>query len=319
MKPLYPPIKPNEQYQLKVDDLHTLYVEESGTKEGIPVLFIHGGPGAGTTADDRRYFDPLQYRIILFDQRGCGRSTPYASIEKNTTQDLLNDMEKIRQHLGISRWVLFGGSWGSTLALLYTQKHPDRVMAMILRGVFLNREKELKWFYQNGGASAIFPEYWEEFLLPIPEEERENMIEAYYKRLTGEDELARMNAAKHWSQWEAQCATLNPCKTVCERFTTAHTALSMALLETHYFRNHSFLTPNQILLNSYKFEGIPGIIVHGRYDIICPFENARLLHQAWPGSELYAVRDAGHSAQESGIRDALINATQTIAQRQRNK
>lgn len=316
MKPLYPPIKPNEQYQLTVDGLHTLYVEESGSKNGIPVLFVHGGPGAGCTPDDRRYFDPLLYRIILFDQRGCGRSTPYASIENNTTQDLIKDMEKIRQHFGISRWVLFGGSWGSTLSLLYAQKHPERVIAMILRGIFLNREKELKWFYQNG-ANLVFPEYWEEFILPIPEEEREDMIAAYYKRLTGEDELARMNAAKHWSQWEGQCATLNPCKTVFERFTTSHTALSMALLETHYFINRGFLSENQILQNTYKLEGIPGIIVHGRYDMICPFENARALNQSWPASELYAVRDAGHSANEPGIRDALINATQSIAQRQR--
>lgn len=314
MKPLYPPLKVNDQFMLPVSSLHQVYVEESGTKEGIPVLFVHGGPGGGTCPDDRRYFDPERYRIILFDQRGCGRSTPFGSIEDNTPQALVSDIEIIRERLGIEQWLLFGGSWGSTLSLLYAQKYPQRVMGLILRGIFLGRPKELAWLYQYG-ASEIFADYWEDFILPIPEEERDNLIAAFYKRLTGEDELARMNAAKHWSQWEGQCATLHPCKTVLEKFTNTRTALSLALLETHYFINNCFLEPNQILRDAYKLEGIPGIIVHGRYDIICPFESARALHLAWPNSELFIIRDAGHSAAEPGITDALVNATELMAKR----
>lgn len=315
MKPLYPPIKHNTQFHLKVDPPHEIYIEESGNPDGLPILFVHGGPGAGCSPDDRRYFDPEVYRIILFDQRSCGHSTPYASVENNTTQALLSDMERIRQHLGINRWYLFGGSWGATLSLLYAQKHPDKVMGMILRGVFLGREREFEWLYQDG-ANRIFPDYWEEFTFPIPEEEHENLIAAYYKRLTGDDELASMNCAKHWSLWEGKSATLNPCKAVLDRFTSSHTALSLALLETHYFVNNCFIEPNQILRDAYKLEGIPGIIVHGRYDMICPFENARALHQAWPSSELYAIRDAGHSAVEPGITDALINATEMMGKKE---
>ncbi|MCS5712658.1 prolyl aminopeptidase [Candidatus Berkiella aquae] len=316
MKPLYPAIKPYAQHQIKVDTHHTLHVEECGDKEGLPVLFVHGGPGAGTTPDDRRFFDPEHYRIILFDQRGCGHSTPHGSLENNTTQDLLSDIEAIRSYFNIKQWVLFGGSWGSTLSLLYAQKHPENVMGMILRGIFLGRQQELRWFYQ-GGAKAVFPDYWEEFVFPIPEEERDNLIHAYYKRLTGPDELARMNAAKHWAQWEGQCATLHPCKAVLERFTQCHTAASLAAIETHYFMNHCFIQENQILRDAYKLEGIPGIIVHGRYDMICPFENARALNQAWPESELYVIRDAGHSSAEPGITDALVNATEKMLKRHR--
>lgn len=311
MKPLYPPIKPYAQHQLKVDPQHTLYVEESGTPDGVPILFVHGGPGAGTSPDDRRFFDPERYRIILFDQRGCGHSTPHGSLENNTTQALLSDIEAIRGYFNIKQWLLFGGSWGSTLSLLYTQKHPECVMGLILRGIFLGRQQELRWLYENG-ARAVFPDYWEEFVLPIPEEERDNLISAYYKRLTGTDELARMNAAKHWAQWEGQCATLHPCKTVVERFTQSHTAASLAAIETHFFMNECFIAQNQILRDAYKLEGIPGIIVHGRYDMICPFESARALHLAWPGSELYVIRDAGHSSQEPGIVDALVTATEKM-------
>lgn len=316
MKPLYPSIKPYAQHQIQVDPIHTLYVEESGSPDGIPILYIHGGPGAGTSPDDRRYFNPEQYRIILFDQRGCGRSTPHGNLENNTTQALIGDIEAIRGYLKLEQWLLFGGSWGSTLALLYAQAHPDYVMGMILRGIFLGRQQELRWFYENG-ARAIFPDYWEEFVFPIPEEERDNLIRAYYKRLTGPDELARMNAAKHWAQWEGQCATLNPCKAVLERFTQTHTAASLAAIETHFFVNNCFIEPNQILRDAYKLEGIPGIIVHGRYDMICPFENARALHLAWPGSELYVIRDAGHSASEPGITDALVTATEKMISQHR--
>lgn len=314
MKVLYPPIKSYAQHTVEVDPPHQLYVEESGDPQGLPILFIHGGPGAGCTPDDRRFFDPERYRIILFDQRGCGRSTPYGSLQNNNTKTMLQDIEKIREYFGISRWMLFGGSWGSTLSLLYAQKHPGRVMGMILRGIFLCRESDFRWLYQDG-ASHVFPDYWQEFILPIPEEERENLIAAYYKRLCGDDELARMNAAKHWAQWEGKCATLHPCKGVLERFTNAHTAMSLSLVETHYFMNKCFIEPNQILRDIYKLEGIPGIIVHGRYDMICPLDNAYALHQSWPNSELFVIRDAGHSAMESGITDALVNATEIMAHR----
>lgn len=313
MRPLYPPLKNGKDYELKVDETHTLYVEESGNPKGIPIVFIHGGPGIGTTPEDRRFFDPVIYRIILFDQRGCGRSVPHSSLENNTLENLISDLEKIREMLEVDRWILFGGSWGSTLSLCYAQKFPSRVIGMILRGIFLGRERDLSWFYQSG-ANYIFPDYWESFVSPIPEEERDNLINAYYKKLTGEDELAKMNAAKHWSLWEAQCATLDPSKSVCERFSSPHTALSLACIETHYFMNRCFLEPNQILRDTYKLEGIPGIIVHGRYDMICPFENARALHLSWPGSRLHIIRDAGHSAKEVGIIDALIQATDEMAQ-----
>lgn len=311
MKVLLPPIKPYAQHTLPVTSPHKIYIEESGEPTGIPILFVHGGPGAGCSADDRRFFDPQQYRIILFDQRGCGHSTPHSSIENNTTAALIEDMEAIRKHLKISQWILFGGSWGATLSLLYAQKYPQHVKGMILRGVFLARESDLRWFYQEG-ACRVFPDHWKDFIYPIPEEEREDLIAAYYKRLTSENELARMNAAKHWAQWEGQCATLHPCKTVCDRFTEPHMAISLSLIETHYFMNKCFIEPNQIFRDAYKLEGIPGIIVHGRYDMVCPVDNAYILHQAWSGSQLHIVRDAGHSASDPSLTDVLINATETM-------
>ncbi|HKY69622.1 MAG TPA: prolyl aminopeptidase, partial [Gammaproteobacteria bacterium] len=262
--------------------------------------------------DDRRFFDPERYRIILFDQRGCGRSTPHASLENNTTHHLVQDMEDIRERLGIQRWMLFGGSWGSTLSLAYAQKYPERVMGLILRGIFLCRPQDFKWFYQEG-ANHIFPDYWQEFLLPIPQEERGDLIRAYHDRLVGGDEVARMNAAKHWAQWEGQCATLNPCKTVYDRLTNPHTALSLSCIETRYFLNNAYLEPDQLLKDAHKLENIPGIIVHGRYDMICPLDNAYVLHQAWPRSELHVVRDAGHSTCDPGISCALVNATNIMA------
>jgi len=311
MKVLLPAIKNYAQHMLDVGQGHQLYVEESGSPQGIPVLFVHGGPGAGCTPDDRRYFDPERYRIILFDQRGCGRSMPYASLQNNTTKHLLEDMEAIREHLGIKRWMLFGGSWGSTLSLLYTQLYPERVTGLMSRRIFLNRGSDYRWLYQEG-ANQVFPDYWQEFISLIPEEERDNLIKAFYKRLSGEDELARMNAAKHWAQWEGQCATLHPCKAVLDRFTNTHTAMSLSKIETHYFINNCFIEPNQILRDAFKLEGIPGIIVHGRYDMVCPLDNAYVLHQAWPGSELHVIRDAGHSAAEPGTTDALVNAAEIM-------
>ena len=314
MKPLYPPLKNGTDYELKVDKIHTLYVEESGNPQGIPILFLHGGPGIGTSPEDRRFFDPERYRIILFDQRGCGRSTPHAELEHNSLQSTLSDIEKIREHLKVDRWVLFGGSWGSTISLCYAQKYSSRVLGMILRGIFLGRERDLNWLYQSG-ANYIFPDYWENFISFIPEEERDDVVRAYYKRLTGEDELAKMNAAKRWALWEGQCATLDPSKTLCEKITHPHVAMSMSRIATHYFIHHCYLEPNQILRDVYKLEGIPGTIVHGRYDMICPFENARALHLSWPGNQLQVIRDAGHAASEAGITDALIQATDEMAKR----
>lgn len=310
---LYPAIKPYTQHHITVDSDHILYVEECGTPSGLPILFVHGGPGAGCTVEDRRFFDPERYRIILFDQRGCGRSTPHGSLENNTTSDLIRDIETIREALAIQCWILFGGSWGSTLSLLYAQSHPDRVMGMILRGIFLCREQEMQWFFQPGGTSRIFPDYWEEFTSFIPQAEQENLIQAYYNRLNSKDELMQMAAAKRWAQWEAQCATLQPCQSIVERFLEPHMALSLAKIETHYFLNHIFIESNQILENMHRLEKIPGIIVHGRYDMICPIDNAFDLHHRWPNSELHIIREAGHSSMEHCISTALVNATVLMA------
>ena len=312
MRNLYPDIKPYKTHQIKVDQPHVLYVEESGNPDGIPVLFVHGGPGAGCEAYHRSFFDPNVYRIILFDQRGAGRSTPHAELEGNTTQALVADMEIIREHLEINRWVLFGGSWGSTLSLVYAQSHVDRVMGLILRGVFLCRETEIDWFYQQG-ADRIFPDYWQDFIAPIAEAEREHLVQAYYQILTGENEIARMNAAKAWSIWEGRTATLNSNKNVIDHFGSAHTALSMARIECHYFMNSSFLEENQILNNMEKLQNIPGTIVQGRYDLICPMQSAWDLHQAWPKAELKIIADAGHSATEAGTVNALVSATDNMA------
>ena len=297
---------------LPVSDIHTLYVEESGSPDGIPILFIHGGPGAGCSPEDRRFFDPEKYRIILFDQRGAGKSSPHASLTDNTTQDLIDDIEKIRDALNISRWILFGGSWGSTLSLLYAQSHPERVMHMILRGIFLSRKKDLHWFYQDG-ASLIFPDYWQDYIEPVSEENRHDMITAYYKLLTGDNELAKMNAAKHWSVWEGRCATLRPNTNVMDMFCNTHFALSLARIEAHYFVNHSFIEENQILNNMEKLQDIPATIIHGRYDIVCPLDNAVSLQRRWPRAELNIIRDAGHASREPSILDALINATDSLA------
>ncbi|MGA4447519.1 prolyl aminopeptidase [Ectopseudomonas chengduensis] len=314
MQTLYPEIKPYARHELAVEQPHVLYIDESGSADGLPVLFIHGGPGAGCDSASRRYFDPALYRIVTFDQRGCGRSTPHASLENNTTQALIADIERIREHLGIDKFVLFGGSWGSTLALAYAQAHPQRVHGLILRGIFLCRPQEFSWFYQEG-ASRLFPDYWEDYVAPIPVEERGDLMQAFYKRLTGADQIAQMHAAKAWSTWEGRTATLRPNTQVVERFSEAHRALSIARIECHYFVNDAFLEPNQLLRDMPKIAHLPGIIVHGRYDAICPLDNAWALHQAWPNSELQIIRDAGHSAAEPGITDALIRAAEQMARR----
>lgn len=294
---------------VSVDNGHRLYLEQVGKPDGIPVVFLHGGPGAGCEPYHRQFFNPDHYRVILFDQRGCGRSTPHASLDANTTWDLVADMERIRQRLNIEKWLLFGGSWGSTLALAYAQAHPQRVTGMILRGIFLCRDEEIQWFYQRG-ASQVFPDYWQDFIAPIPQQERGDLLRAYHRRLNGDNDIERMAAAKAWSVWEGRTASLHPNPAVVGFFSHAHTALSLARIESHYFVNHAFLSPDQLLRDSQVLAGIPGVIVQGRYDLICPMASAWALHHAWPDSELKVIGDAGHSATEPGIRGALIEATE---------
>ena len=314
MRPLFPEILPYNDFYIKVDDMHELYVEECGNPDGIPAIFVHGGPGAGCEPWHRQFFDPEVYRIVLFDQRGAGRSRPHASLENNTTAHLVADMEQIREHLAIKKWLVFGGSWGSTLALVYAQSHSQRVSGLILRGIFLCRPKEIRWFYQEG-ANRIFPDYWEAFIEHIPENERDDLVKAHHKRLVGDDEVARMACAKAWSTWEGRTSNLHQKKSVVDFFGSAHTALSLARIEAHYFVNNSFLEQNQILKNTGSLKDIPGVIVHGRYDIVCPIESAWELHQAWPDSKLDIIGDAGHSASEPGIVNALIRATDEAAER----
>ncbi len=314
MRELYPHIEPYATHELAVDSPHVLYVEECGNPAGIPVVFLHGGPGAGCEPYHRRFFDPQKYRIVLFDQRGCGRSTPHAELAGNNTQALVADMERIRNQLAIDRWLVFGGSWGSTLSLVYAETYPQRVMGLILRGIFLCRPQEIHWFYQEG-ASKLFPDYWEDYLNPIPAAERGDLLRAYHTRLTGTDEVARMAAAKAWSMWEGRCATLTPSRAVVDHFGDPFTALSLARIECHYFVNNSFLSPNQILADASRLDDIPGVIVQGRYDAVCPMESAWALHQAWPRAELKIIAEAGHSASEPGTLDALVTAADDMAQR----
>jgi proline iminopeptidase len=314
MQGFYPEIQPYVRHTLRVDNTHQLYVEESGNPQGIPVVFLHGGPGAGSEPFQRRFFDPQRYRIVLFDQRGCGQSTPHAELADNNTENLVADIERIRKHLGIERWLVFGGSWGSTLGLVYAEAHPECVMGLVLRGIFLCRPRDINWFYQDG-ASFLFPDYWADYLAPIPPAERDSMVDAYYERLTGEDEVTRMAAAKAWSLWEGRTATLLPRQSVIEHFVNPFTALSLARIECHYFINNSFLEPDQILARADRLKGIPGVIIHGRYDVVCPVEQAFALHQAWPEAQLEVIADAGHSATEPGIVDALVRATDAFAER----
>ena len=312
LRDLYPPINPHATYELAVAGGHRLYVEECGRPDGIPAVFLHGGPGAGCEATHRRFFDPARYRIVLFDQRGCGRSTPHASLDSNTTWDLVADMERVRERLGIERWLVFGGSWGSTLALAYAETHPERVLALVVRGIFLCRDSEIRWFYQEG-ASWAFPDYWADFLAPIPPEERQDLVAAYHGRLTGSNEVARMAAAKAWSVWEGRTATLLANPDIQAHFAEPHLALSLARIECHYFVNHAFFRPNQLIEDAPRLARIPGVIIHGRYDLICPLRSAWELHQAWPRAELRVIPDAGHSAFEPGIRAALVESTDRFA------
>lgn len=313
MLPLYPPIHENRHFFLPVDAIHTLYVEECGNPGGVPIVFLHGGPGAGCEAWHRQFFDPTRYRIILFDQRGCGRSTPHASLENNTTWDLVSDMELIRESLGIDTWAIFGGSWGSTLALAYAQQYPARVSGMILRGIFLCRRRDIAWFYeQNQGIERIYPDYWQDYLAPIPPQERDNMLAAYYRRLTGENEIARMQAAKAWSTWEGRTANLQPKEHVVAHFSDPHTAMSVARIEAHYFIHDGFLEPDQLLRDAHRIAHLPGSIIHGRYDMICPLEQAVALHNVWQNADFHIIPNCGHAASEVPIQQALVNATDAL-------
>lgn len=309
MHDLYPPIEPFRTERLKVSDLHELHLEQSGRPDGQPVVFLHGGPGAGTTPKHRQFFDPDTYRIVLFDQRGCGRSTPAAALEQNTTWDLVEDIEKIRVHLGIERWVVFGGSWGSTLALAYAETHPERVTALVLRGIFLLRPLETRWFYQEG-ASFVFPDAWESFLAPIPVEERGDLLTAYRRRLTGDDPAAREVAGRAWATWEASTITLVPDPHMIDEFAEPDAADNLARIESHYFVNGGFFShPDQLLDGVASIRHIPAVIVQGRYDMCCPMTSAWDLHRRWPEAAFEVVADAGHAAFEPGIADRLIEAT----------
>ena len=309
MRTLYPPIEPFNHGRLTVSPVHNLYYEQCGNPEGLPVVFLHGGPGGGLIPDYRRFFDPAAYRVVLFDQRGAGQSTPHASLEDNTTWRLVEDIEKLREHLGIEKWLVFGGSWGSTLALAYAQTHPQRVRALVLRGIFLCRPKEIDWFYQEG-ASAIFPDVWEHYERVIPESERGDMLHAYHRRLTGDDETAQLEAARAWSIWEGSTSKLFFDPELIAKCGEDKFALAFARIECHYFVNNAFFeTDNYLIENVGKIRHIPTVIAQGRYDVVCPLMSAWELCRAWPEAELKIIPDAGHSATEAGIIDALVEAT----------
>lgn len=306
---LYGDITANRTGWLRVSDLHEIFYEESGNPDGKPVLFVHGGPGGGCDPKMRRFFDPKAYRIILFDQRGCGKSRPHAELTDNTTWRLVEDMEALREHLRIDRWQIFGGSWGSTLALAYAQTHPQRVSELVLRGIFMLRESELRWFYQEG-TSNIFPDAWEHYLAPIPPEERGDMITAYYKRLTSKDSSVRLQAARAWSVWEAATSFLIQDALHISRAGEDRFAEAFARIECHYFVNKGFFTSdNQLLAGVNAIRHIPGVIIQGRYDVVCPMISAWELHRAWPEAAFHIVPDAGHSSMEAGIVDQLVRAT----------
>ena len=306
---LFPNIEPFNTFNLPVSDLHTIYVEESGNKNGKPVIFLHGGPGGGVDPKYRRYFDPKKWRIIMFDQRGCGKSTPFAELEENTTWDLVSDIEKIRKHLSIDKWVVFGGSWGSTLSLAYSQTHPDSCKGLILRGIFLVRKKELDWFYQEG-ANNIFPDRWESFLEPIPVEKRDNLMQAYYEILTGEDHSKKIEAAKAWSTWEGSTVRLLQDENFISDFSDDKFAEAFARIECHYFMNNCwFDSDNHLIENMHKIRHIPGVMIHGRYDIICPVIQAWDLYKVWPEADLHIIPDAGHSIFEDGIKNKILEYT----------
>jgi proline iminopeptidase len=313
---LYPPIKPYNSGMLRVSAVHEIYYEESGNPRGKPAIFLHGGPGGGTDPSMRQFFDPKRYRIVLLDQRGCGRSRPYASLVDNTTWHLVLDIESVRELLGIDRWLVFGGSWGSTLALAYAQAHPERVTELVLRGIFLLRRWELEWFYQNpGGAAALYPDLWEHFIAPIPPQERHDMVRAYYRRLTGTDPKELAQAATAWAVWEGATSFLRQNPDYVSKFSTdTEYAAAFARIECHYFINGGFFRQDdQLLADVPRIRHIPAVIVQGRYDVVCPMRSAWDLHRAWPEAQLNVIADAGHSAFEVGTTRALVAATDGFA------
>jgi proline iminopeptidase len=316
---LYPAIRPYRKSYLRVSALHELYFEESGNPHGKPVVYLHGGPGAATNPSMRRFFDPRRYRIVLFDQRGCGSSKPHAELRENGTWELVADIEKLREHLGIERWMVFGGSWGSTLALAYAQRHPERVTDLVLRGIFLLRRSELEWFYQNPlGAASLFPDLWEQYIAPIPIEERGDMMLAYYHRLTSDDAKTRAAAARSWSMWEGATSHLRTNTNYLSKSEDPDYAAAFARIEAHYFVNRGFMdSDDQLLRDAQRLHGIRGVIVQGRYDIVCPMRSAWDLHRAWPQAQLRIVPDAGHSAMEVGITRELVGATDRFARLRR--
>jgi proline iminopeptidase len=313
LRPLFPDRKPYRSDMLRVSKLHSIHFEECGNPRGKPLCFLHGGPGGGIDPVYRRYFDPKKWRIVLHDQRGCGKSTPFSELRENTTWDLVTDIEKLREHLGIERWVVFGGSWGSTLSLAYAETHPERVKALVLRGIFLLRKSELLWFYQEG-ASQLFPDLWEHYLAPIPPGERGDMMRAYYRRLTSKSRRVRLEAARAWSIWEGSTSKLFTDPELVKKFGRGKFADAFARIEAHYFVNRGFLRrDDQLLRDVRRIRKIPGVIVQGRYDVVCPMRSAWDLHRAWPEAKLVVVPDSGHSMTEPGIRSALIRETERFA------
>ena len=310
---LYPEIEPYASGMLDVGDGHMLYWERCGTPGAKPVVFLHGGPGAGAGPAHRRQFDPAKYDILLFDQRGCGRSTPHASLDANTTWHLVADIERLRAMVGVDKWIVFGGSWGSTLSLAYAQTHPDRVTELVLRGIFLFDQYELDWLYRDGGAAALYPDKWEEFLAPIAEDDRRNLIVAYHKLLTGDDQDVQLRAAQAWSKWEGETVTLLPHPEVIADFSEPAKAIAIARIENHYMINKGWLEEGQLLRGAEKLRGIPGVIVQGRHDCCTPPKAAWALHKAWPEAELNIIPDGGHLFNEPGVLDGLIRATDKFA------
>jgi len=308
--PLFAPIEPRLSGMLSLDSRHTMYWEESGQPAGIPVVFLHGGPGSGTTAQHRCFFDPESYRIVLFDQRGAGRSTPLGELQNNTTADLVSDMEVLRRHLGIEKWLVFGGSWGSTLALAYAQSHPELCLGLVLRGIFLFRPSEVDWFMR--GMRRVFPEPWEDFSGFIPAAERADLLQAYYRRLSDPDPQVHMPAARAWSRYEGACSTLLPSSATIAHFEDDRVAVGLARIEAHYFVNRGFMPENALLNGMSRIRDIPGIIVQGRYDMVCPPITAHELHLAWPEADYRIIPDAGHSAWEPGIQAVLVDATESF-------
>ncbi len=309
MNCLYPPIEPYNHGWLDVGDGHSIYYEESGNPHGKPCLFVHGGPGGGASPEARQFFNPEHYRIIIFDQRGCGRSTPHADLHANTTWHLVADMERLREMLNVEQWLVFGGSWGSTLSLAYAQSHPQAVTELVLRGIFLLRPSEIHWFYQQG-ASELYPDSWENYLAPIPSEERDNLLRAFHKRLTSDNEHIRLEAARAWSVWEASASFLMQNPAFMEKLDEPLAAMAMARIECHYFMNDGFFNDeNQILNNIDRIRHIPCVIVQGRYDVVCPPRTAWDLHQAWPEADYQLIPDAGHSAFDPSNAKALVAAT----------